>query len=223
MERVLGDGAGVGQADYVTPLEYRDLRTTPCPLPSRRIRMNHNYLFAGRDFFEVRDSTLQRLQKEIATASTETLAEAGFTEKLKRKYEFRRIELDTAHAADAPAEGPNGSIVVTLSVPFTGTLELFSCQASQYTLNPQQGSATADKPGSSYDGHVTLTYQSQDADPEQYKQWKATELAALELKVGWINTDVVTHYGAMAQAIERGVAERKEQLAKLDAFKKGIA
>ena len=184
--------------------------------------MNNNCLFASRDFSEVQQQTLQKLQKALASASNESMAAASFTNDLKLKYGFRPIELRAAQASDSPAEGPNGSIVVTLSVPFTGTLELFSCQASQYVLNPQIGSATADKPGSSYDGHVTLTYQSQDADPEKYKQWKATQLAALELKISWINNDVAVHYGAMAQTIERGVADRKDQLAKLEAFKKGI-
>lgn len=178
--------------------------------------------FSAHPFHELADQQCKAIEADIAGASAADLVSPAFVNKLKTKHELRPITLDLTAASDDVKEGPSGTTLVHLVIPFTGPSVLLRIRPSQMTLNPPRGDLTGARPGSDIDGHITLFYEAHGADPENYKAWKASEVERLLKWIGFLNDDVTTYYGTMCQTIERGIAARLQRLQELDSFKQAI-
>lgn len=93
---------------------------------------------------------------------------------------------------------------ITVSIPFTGDPDLFTCRPSTWSSG-----GTPD--ATIMDGQIILSYETNEKDPEKIKQLWLGDIQAIKDNLGWITRDVAGYNSSLERNVSASYSKRKKQ------------
>lgn len=174
--------------------------------------MNSGYLFNG-------DSIYDYCQRQLATLRVEAsqLPHVDGDEvllALRQKFELQPVTLNLDGITRHVEERGSGQVLITVSVPYSGSTVLLSTTPTSYSSQLPTGRVERDA--------VLLTVEGNMPSAAEVKAWEEEQLRLIEQWLEAANADAQQFYSSVATAAEKAVAERKAELGRLNSLRKEL-
>lgn len=181
-----------------------------------------NNLFRTYDLDQHLRGLMNSLVSEIGRLNSEQLEKPDLNKELIEKYSLHapvlhedQIRVDARESevgvrADRFISHYDEGVVyvkglaITITIPFTGTAQLFECRPSTYSL-----SGTPDAQVNQ--GNLILNYETTEKDPEKIKQLWNKDISDIKQNLEWIDRDLTRHNSSLSHVVETTLASRKKE------------
>jgi len=185
---------------------------------------NHNRLFSQNDINSYLQASSASLEAEIKSLTLETINSTGeqkLTAGLAEKYTVNNpvlsedeIKID-AYEGEVEVYGQcifdderrshkTSGLRISVSVPFRGNSELFSCRASTYSLSGTPEAEVEEQ-------ILVLRYETAEKDPEKIKGLWRSDIRTIKQNLEWLGKDITNHNNSLGSNIRTLVTKRKKE------------
>ena len=177
----------------------------------------NSLLFHGADLLDISAGRLKAITDDIQNLSAAIMRDQdeAFAAIMKRAR-LDPVVLDKAVATTEQAEVSGGrELQCIVTLPFTGSPDLFRSRPSSFTLNPPQGELDGNK-------IVFSAVFPNSIDQEQIRAWRGQNVANIESWLGFANADAEAHNVAAAGRTREEYGRRRENLNRIETLNKEL-